>query len=150
MHEVIVSAAVAKSRGDGTGTRRRTIWRGTAREETVEFSRTPSYFDELPPEVAADPELIVRHFEPAEPVNEVEPSPAVVEGNDVAAMSYVELRKLAVELGCSVMGNAEALRQRVSKKLAEPPPVLTVGATPGADPAPVISGAPDDDPEDVA
>lgn len=118
MHAVTVSAAIAKTRSDGTGTRRRTIWRGTKREETVELSRQPLYFDELPPEIAADPELIVRTFEPAEPVNETEPEPEG-DGSSLAALSYVGLRKLAAELGCSVMGNATTLRRRILRRQAE-------------------------------
>lgn len=56
MFEVTVTAQVAFSRIDGGGTRRVRLADGTV----LEFSRYPKRFEELPPEVAADPYLVKR------------------------------------------------------------------------------------------
>lgn len=56
MFEVTVTAQVAFSRIDGGGTRRVRLADGTV----LEFSRHPRRFEELPPEVVADPYLVKR------------------------------------------------------------------------------------------
>lgn len=63
MFEVRVSAAVARLREDGSGSRRVVCYQGTEREQVLEFTRHPIRLEEVPPEVAADEHLIVTPIE---------------------------------------------------------------------------------------
>ena len=60
MKLVKCSAKIAATRHDDTGSRKVRIFRGTGRERLVVIDRHGVEFpDELPPEILADPELVV-------------------------------------------------------------------------------------------
>ncbi len=144
MFEVTVTAQVAFSRIDGGGTRRVRLADGTV----LEFSRHPQRFEELPPEVVADPYLIKRSIDasgakarivtetaaptvpPAPPATEkkgdrvqISTVPLVdgipVTDLDLSGWGYPKLVKLAKELELSPFGKKkEELREEIAAHVA--------------------------------
>lgn len=144
MFEVTVTAQVAFSRIDGGGTRRVRLADGTV----LEFSRHPQRFEELPPEVVADPYLIKRSIDasgakarivtetaaptapPAPPATEkkgdrvqISTVPLVdgipVTDLDLSGWGYPELVKLAKDLELSPFGKKkEELREEITAHVA--------------------------------
>lgn len=103
MKLVKCSAKVAATRTDDSGSRKVRIFKGTGQERVVEINRHGTKFPDngLPPEIAADPELIVVDLPSDKPERqEIETTVAT----DVAALEYPALVEKAKELGIKAHG----------------------------------------------
>jgi hypothetical protein len=118
MNLVKCSAAVANTRHDQTGVRRVKIWKGTGRERLLEIDRFGVRLpDPLPPEVAADHELIVEVLPSEKPARlQIDADvTALVEG-----MPWADLVTAAEQLGVKANGVKKSLvRAAVIAKLAD-------------------------------
>jgi hypothetical protein len=109
-YRVFVKAAVANLREGGTGTRKVLLKSG----QILEFSRTPTVLDELPPEVEADEYLIKEPIAPAAATQS-----GASDQVDLSKLPWNELVRGAKKLGIETQGvKRSALEPLVAAKLA--------------------------------
>lgn len=118
MNLVKCSPAVANTRHDQSGVRRVTIWKGSARERLLKIDRFGVKLpDPLPPEIAADSDLIV------EVVPSDKPERLQIDADVTAlvdSMPWADLVAAAAQLGIKANGvKKELVRSAVIAKLAD-------------------------------